>query len=145
MSIAEAFKAETTRLAKKVARQQTEPLRAAIAAQRKAIAELREQVAAVQKQLKTASRAAPKALAASTVEPSGRRPRFSAELCKSRRLKLGLSQEAYGKLLGVSGLTVYNYEKDRSVPQGERLTAFGELATIGKREAHSRLAAIDGA
>ena len=43
--------------------------------------------------------------------------RFRADGLKTHRLKLGLSAKDYGKLVGVSGLTIYNWEARKSKPR----------------------------
>ena len=42
--------------------------------------------------------------------------RFSARSVKAQRSRLGLSAADYGKLVGVSGLTIYNWEQEKSRP-----------------------------
>jgi len=43
------------------------------------------------------------------------------------------------KLLGVSTLSVYNWEGGKATPRRERLAAIVALRWIGKREAQARL------
>lgn len=44
-------------------------------------------------------------------------PEFNGKAVKAERDRLGLSAANYGKLVGVSMLTVYNWEKGKSVPR----------------------------
>ena len=62
---------------------------------------------------------------------------------KTHRDKLGLSAADYGKLVGVSGLTIYNWEKGESSPREKQLLAWGEIRGLGKREAVKRLELIE--
>ena len=71
--------------------------------------------------------------------------RFSARSVKAQRSRLGLSAADYGKLVGVSGLTVYNWEHGASRPRKAQLAAFVAVRGIGKREALARLAELEPA
>jgi len=68
--------------------------------------------------------------------------RFSARSVKAQRQRLGLSAADYGKLVGVSGLTVYNWEHDKSRPRKAQLAALVAARGIGKREALLKLAEL---
>lgn len=143
-NIATALKAEITRLARKEIRQQVGPLKQAVAEQRRAIAELRRQVADLQrsqgflkKQEKKRLEKAPKAEAAEGV-------RFSPKWVAADRKRLGLSAKDYAALVGVSMLTIYNWEKGKSKPQAKALAAWAEVRGIGKREAMKRLELLGG-
>ena len=59
---------------------------------------------------------------------------------RTQRRRLGLSAEDYGKLVGVSGLTIYNWEHGKTRPRPAQFAAFAALRNIGKREAQKRLA-----
>ena len=58
---------------------------------------------------------------------------------KTHRKKLGLSAKDYGKLLGVSSLTIYNWEGGKSKPRRSQLPRIVAVRGIGKREAMQRL------
>ena len=45
----------------------------------------------------------------------------------------------YGKLVGVSPLTIFNWEKGKNRPQAAQLAALVAVRGIGKREAMQRL------
>jgi DNA-binding transcriptional regulator YiaG len=68
--------------------------------------------------------------------------RFSARSVKAQRNRLGLSAADYGKLVGVSGLTIYNWEHDKSRPRQAQLAALVAVRGIGKREALLKLAEL---
>jgi len=61
--------------------------------------------------------------------------RFSARSVKSQRSRLGLSAADYGKLVGVSGLTIFNWEHQKAKPRKAQLAALVAVRGIGKREA----------
>ena len=67
------------------------------------------------------------------------RVRFVAKGLRSQRSRLGLSAADFGKLLGVSAQSVYNWEHDVARPRAEQLSKLAALRTIGKREAGQRL------
>ena len=70
--------------------------------------------------------------------------RFSPRSVKSQRERLGLSAADYAKLVGVSGLTIYNWEHGKSRPRKEQLAALVAVRGIGKREALRRLELLKG-
>jgi DNA-binding transcriptional regulator YiaG len=68
--------------------------------------------------------------------------RFSARSVKSQRSRLGLSAADYGKLVGVSGLTIFNWEHQKAKPRKAQLAALVAVRGIGKREALKKLAEL---
>jgi transcriptional regulator with XRE-family HTH domain len=71
----------------------------------------------------------------STAKPE----RFSAKGLHSQRSRLGLPAADFGKLLGVSSQTIYNWEQEAAHPRGEQLGKLAAPRGIGKREAGERL------
>ena len=143
-NFATAFKDEIARLARKEIRQHIGPLKRIVAEQRRTIAELKRQVASLErnqafleKQEKRRLARAPKASAA-----EGRR--FSPTWVKADRKRLGLSAANYGRLVGVSGLTIYNWEAGKSRPRPRALAAWAAVRGIGRREARRRLELLAG-
>ena len=82
--------------------------------------------------------------ASPSAKPSPRSP-FSGEALKAHRQRLGLSADKYGKLLGASGLSVYNWEQGKARPRKSSVDAWTALRRIGKREAAKRLASLKAA
>ena len=78
---------------------------------------------------------------AAPAEKTGR-ARFSAKGLKANRERLGLSADNYGKLVGVSGLSIYNWEQGKARPRESSIDALLKIRGIGKREAANRLQAI---
>ena len=68
--------------------------------------------------------------------------RYSARSVRAQRSRLGFSAEDYGKLVGVSGLTIYNWEHEKARPRKVQLAALIAVRGIGKREALKRLEAV---
>lgn len=128
------FRSEVARLAKREAKAMVEPLQRASARHRKDIAALRREVAELQRLLRRAQKqAAPEA-----PEADDRPIRFRADGVKSLRQRLGLSAADFGTLVGVSGQTVYNWERGVK-PRRAQLERIAALRGIGKREALARL------
>ena len=143
-NIAAILKEEITRLARKEIKDQVGPLKKTVAEQRRTIAELKRKIATLernqsflQKQEKRRLSEAPKAEAAEGV-------RFSPKWVKADRKRLGLSAKDYGLLVGVSGLTIYNWESGKSKPRAKALAGWAEARGIGKREAIRRLELLEG-
>ena len=65
--------------------------------------------------------------------------RFSAKSVKSQRRRLGLSAEQYAKLIGVSPLTIYNWEVGKSRPRKSQLAALVAVRGISKKDAMAKL------
>jgi DNA-binding transcriptional regulator YiaG len=70
--------------------------------------------------------------------------RFSARSVKAQRRKTGLSAADYAKLVGVSALTVYNWEQAKSKPRKEQLASLVAVRGLGKRQALAKLEALNG-
>ena len=60
--------------------------------------------------------------------------RFSARSVAAHRKRLGLSAADYAKLVGVSALTIYNWESGKTRPRQEQLAALVAIRGIGRRE-----------
>jgi DNA-binding transcriptional regulator YiaG len=141
-NIGSVLKDEILRLARKEMKSNLEALKKSSTAYRREIAELKRQVAQLSrahvKQEKQLARSAP---AADTSEETGGSVRFSAKGLKTLRARLDLSAEAFGRLAGVSGQSVYNWERGTTTPRREQVQALAALRGLGKREALARLEA----
>lgn len=137
-NIATILKAEIVRVARKEIKAETAALKSASTKYRSDIAALKRQVAALQKELKRASKR-PDRSEERKEAPEARR-RFSAKGLVSQRKRLGLSAEGLGKLIGVSGLSVYKWEGGKARPRAKHLPAIAALKTLGRKEAASVLA-----
>jgi DNA-binding transcriptional regulator YiaG len=73
------------------------------------------------------------------------RVRFSARSVKAQRKRAGLSAAEYGKLVGVSAVTIYNWEQGKSRPREEQLASLVALRGLGKREARAKLELLKAA
>jgi DNA-binding transcriptional regulator YiaG len=68
--------------------------------------------------------------------------RFSARSIRAQRRRLKLSAADYGRLAGVSAMTVYNWESGKAHPRKAQFAALVAIRGIGKREALQRLAEL---
>jgi DNA-binding transcriptional regulator YiaG len=139
-NIAEVLKAEISRLARKEIRGEIAALKKAAAQQRAHIAAVRKKVDILEKQLKRASTGSQRQKdAGREVEPrSGLRFRPSG--LASHRKRLGLSAADFGRLLGVSGQSIYKWETGEVRPRRAQLEAIAVVRKMGRREALVRLA-----
>jgi DNA-binding transcriptional regulator YiaG len=138
-NIAGVLKEEICRLAKKEIKAQVGKTQKAAAQYRRDIAKLKRALSQQEKEIK---------LLKKRIEPRDQPQadqnemegiRFSARSVKAQRQRIGLSAADYGKLVGVSGLTVYNWEHGKARPRKAQLAALIAVRGIGKREATLRL------
>ncbi len=143
-NIAVVLKAEISRLARKEIKSNTTSTKGAVAQFRRDIAKLKRMVQAQQKEiafLKTQER---KRLG--QPQPNGEDEldgvRFSARSVKAQRRRLKLSAADYGKLVGVAGLTIYNWELGKSHPRKPQLARLVAVRGLGRRAALAKLEAM---
>jgi len=143
-NIASILKAEISRVARKEVRAEIETLKKASVHHRALIAALRRQVNALEKELRNvASSAGKRAVVSDVDEPAeaGPKRRFSPARLASHRSKLGLSAASYGKLVGVSGQTIYHWEQGKARPRAAQLERLASVREFGKQQAAERLQA----
>ncbi len=133
---------EVTRLARKEVRQQVVVTRKATIQHRRDIAELKRQVRLLERQVTALSRRAATARAAVPEPAPVGGLRFGAKALAAQRRRLSLSAADFGKLVGVSGQSIYNWEHGTAKPRAAQLAAVAAIRPLGKREAQARLAAL---
>jgi DNA-binding transcriptional regulator YiaG len=142
-NLAGAIKEEIRRLAKKEIKNETAATKQAVAQYRREIASLKRQFRDQERKLaflqNRERRRLEKPAAGAASEPAAEGVRFSARSVKAQRDRLDLSAADYALLVGVSPLTIYNWEKGKSRPRAEQLAALVAVRGIGKREAARRL------
>jgi len=106
-----------------------------LAALKRQVAALARTVAFLEKQGRVASPPVPQ-------EVKG--VRFSARSVKAQRARLGLSAKDFGRLVGVSALTIYSWESGKSRPRKKQLPGLAAVRGLGKREARQRLEMMGG-
>lgn len=140
-TLAIALKDEIRRLARKEIRVQTGKTSRAVALYRREIARLKREQKAQQKKIAYLEVQARKVADAPVAadDPLGD-SRFSARSVRAQRRRTGLSAAEYAKLVGVSPLTIYNWEHNKSRPRREQFSALLAIRGLGKREALAKLA-----
>lgn len=142
-NLAATLKEEIQRLAKKEIKAQTGSTKQAVAKYRGEIASLKRQMREQEKKISFLEAQEQKRLGQpQTTAEETEGIRFSARSVKSQRERLGLSAANYAKLVGVSGLTIYNWEQGKSRPRKEQFAALVAVRGIGKREALAKLELI---
>lgn len=139
-NIGTVLKEEITRLSRKEVRSQVDPTRKATATHRRDIAALKRQVASLERRVTLLLRKGPGgARPEVSVEATAKPIRFSAKRLQSQRSRLGLSAIDFGRLLGVSAQTIYNWEHEVARPRVEQPGKLAALRGVGKRAAGERL------
>lgn len=145
-NIVAVLRQEISRLARKEGRSHTRGLQKASAQYRRDVAALKRDVAQLRAELARLKRGVAKApVLASAMEATadGRQgKRFSAKGLRTQRARLDLSAGDYGKLVGVTGHTIYSWEHGSSRPRASQVARLVPLRGIGKREALARLAQL---
>ncbi|MBK8725703.1 MAG: helix-turn-helix transcriptional regulator [Holophagaceae bacterium] len=134
------LKQEIARLARKELRKELEGLKKASTQYRSEIAALKRSVAALEKQLARSGRQAARQAKPEADAETGAGLRFSAKGLASQRKRLALSAAEFGRLLGVSAQTVYNWETRKTRPQASQLPAIASVKRMGKKQARALLA-----
>ncbi len=141
-NIAAVLKEEIARVARKAVRHEIESLKKTVSAQRGQIAQLKRLLQEQQRQLRGRTRAAAPGSAAEPDTPQ-EKLRFSATRLAAQRKRLALSANDFGRLVGVTGHTVYIWESGKARPTPAKLAAIAALRKVGKRELQARLAALN--
>jgi DNA-binding transcriptional regulator YiaG len=68
--------------------------------------------------------------------------RLGPSLIKAQRKRLGLSQQEFGRLLGVSTNTMLLWEKGKTSPREKMRPLFAAVRKLGRRDAKRRLEAM---
>jgi len=140
-NIGSLLREEITRLSRKETRGQIDSTRKATTQHRKDIAALKRQVTQLEQQVKVLARRSSTTAAAGAASRATGQPkiRFVAKGLKSQRERLGLSAGDFGRLVGVSAQSIYNWEGGQTRPRDEQVARLAQLRSIGKREAGRRL------
>jgi DNA-binding transcriptional regulator YiaG len=139
------LKQEISRLARKELRNETETLKKTSARYRSEIATLKRRIDDLERHIGLSRRARTAAPKAEDAEQSieiangSARHRFSARSLAAHRKRLGLSAAEFGKLVGVSAQSVYNWEAEKARPREKQLMAFAAIRQMGKRDAATLL------
>jgi len=139
-NLATALRDEIKRLSRQQSRAQIDPTRKATAIHRRDIALLKRQVVLLERQVKSLLRRPPNTSSAPQATVPEAKVRFVAKGLRSQRERLGLSAEGLGKVLGVSGQSIYNWESGKARPRQDQMTKLSQLRKVGKRQVMAFLA-----
>lgn len=138
------LKDEIARLARKEIRSQMGATKRAVGNYRREIAALKRQTLAQAQKISFLEAQEKKRLSTAIHISTDQTSRFSPKWLKAHRRRLGISAEDYGKMLSVSGKTVYNWEQDKSKPLKRQLAALVSVRGLGKREVLKRIEMVEG-
>lgn len=133
------LKNEVSRLAKKEIRHDTAAMKKASSQHRTDIAALKRRVAALESLVNKLHRKTGKSSPTVAVEER-ENLRFRAGGFASLRKKLDLTAAEMGKLLGVTGQSVYKWEQGKAKPRASQLKVIAAVRKMGKRDVTERLA-----
>lgn len=143
-NIAGVLREEILRLARKELRKQTVAFKRASAQYRRDIAELKRRLSDLQRRLGPIEKQTTKTTAARVTEGDANSVRFTAKGLRSQRKRLALSAADYGKLVGVTGQSIYSWERETSRPRRQQVARIAAIRHIGKREALALLEQLSG-
>jgi DNA-binding transcriptional regulator YiaG len=143
-NLAVALKDEIRRLARKEIKTQTGTTARAVAQYRREIAALKRRIRDQEKRI-TFLEGQERKRVPDVAESLNGSTRFSARSAKAQRRRTGLSAADYAKLVGVSPLTIYNWEQGKSRPRRGQFAALVALRGLGKREAQAKLGLLKAA
>ena len=141
--LASAIKEEVQRLARKEVKAQLAKTKQASSQHRSDIAELKRAVRDLGRQVAYLERKEKRRVNKPAPESLAENARFSPKSVRSHRAKLGLSAADYGRLVGVSALSVYNWEKGKTKPQKKQLASLVAVRKLGVREAERQLELLE--
>jgi DNA-binding transcriptional regulator YiaG len=140
-NLASVLSEQIRRVSKRALSGETRTIRRMTSQHRRDIAALKRQIAELQKTVMYLERQERRRVAQSPEFPAqdAETVRFRVDGLKSHRARLGFSAGDYGKLVGVSGQAVYNWENGTSRPRKSQVARLAAIRGLGKREALKRL------
>ena len=139
-NVATVLRDEIRRLAKREIKAATSTTKQAVVQYRSDIAKLKRELQQQQKKMAFLEAQERKRLGQpQAAEEDLEGVRFSARSVRAQRKRLGLSAADYGKLVGVSGMTIYTWEHGKARPRKAQIAGLVAVRGIGKREAMKRL------
>jgi DNA-binding transcriptional regulator YiaG len=135
-TFASLIRSEVLRLARKETRAAVSPLRKQIRQLRRKVTEQRQQISQL---TRSAREAVVRATMAATAPAAGAaaggsKSRFSPRWMVKHRKRLGMSREAYAKLLGVSAQSVMGWESGKTRPKQETIDVWARVRQMRVRD-----------
>jgi len=142
-NVAKLLREEITRLARKEVKGAVLDLKKDAVKNRKAVGALNKRISSIEKMSRRMIVTIENAKRAAVVEAAAPSPRmrFTSRTSLALRRKLKLSQVEFGRLIGLSGQSVYQWERKggRIKLRKKTLEALAAIKSIGAREARKRL------
>lgn len=142
-NIAQVLKEEIRRLSKQQARLLTSDLKKTVVRQKRFVADLKRRIARLEKDNRwlVSEEKLRQQHHAPVIAAGSSKARLTSKGVRAMRRKLGLSQAEFGKLVGVTAVSVGNWEKGDGALRLRDTTRAGILSLrgIGAREAKKRL------
>jgi DNA-binding transcriptional regulator YiaG len=148
-NLSQVLKAEIARISRKVTKASAKPLRSAGFIVKRTVASLKKRVftleSANKRLIALVNELHERNAEAKIAEVKDNKVRITSRTVKALRTKLGLSQDGFASLLGVSGQAVYvmEHKGSRLRLRTQTVVKFLSLRGIGKREAARRLEEIE--
>jgi DNA-binding transcriptional regulator YiaG len=140
MNIATVLKSEIIRVSRKEVRAELQSLKKTTTKLRSDNAELKRRLAEVERLVKQLSRGVAAKAVVRPADDFGKVPRFSAKRLAAQRARLELSAANFGKLLGVSGASIYLWENGKTRPRASQMPGIAAIRLMSKRDAAAKLA-----
>lgn len=146
MNIGTMLRAEIKRVATRIAREEVAVLRKAVAGHRHEIAKLKRKNLELERALRSLGRSETRkdGKTAQGDHESGSRVRFSPAWLKALRKRFGISAEDFGKLIGMSGQSIYNLEQGKYPAKKDVAVRIASLRGLSKKQVAETLAAAGG-
>ena len=138
--LGKAIRDEISRVAGKDLRAAVNELNEEIRSLQREVSELKSQIGGVQEA--TVKPSGPSGDAKSAAKNETVSVRVTPSSIKKHRKRLRLSQAQMGKLLGVSAITILNWEQGKSKPRAANREALAELRSMGLKDAELVLAGL---
>ena len=143
-NIALVLREEIMRLARKEIRAQTSSVRKLLTQLKSTQVELKKTASELKAKVARLERRSKSDSERGSGEDAAKKTRFNSKGIVTHRTKLGISAADYGKLVGVTGQTIYKWEQGTARPREAQLTALASVRGLGKREATARLEQAGG-
>jgi DNA-binding transcriptional regulator YiaG len=141
-NITEPVKSEILKLARKELSSQVRGMKKVSAENRRDIAALKRMLGKLVQQMQRGNGTVAEKSTRDSVSAHTTRVRFTPKGLSSERKRLGLSADDYGKLLGVSAQSIYNWEQEVVRPRKNHVRRIATVRGIAKKEARARLAKL---
>lgn len=135
------LKGEIARIAKKELRAESAITKKLTTQHRSEITALKRRVSELEAVIKRLVKSQSKTKLAVESDSDSKSLRFRVDGFVALRKNLELSAAEMGKLIGVSGQTIYHWESGKSRPRASQLAAIAQVRKLGKRQVAERLSA----